>query len=159
MSIINEALKKTQKTMQTNRLENIINQTEKQIVPAPIEPQNTNSKNLINLLFAFCIILLTISLYNMFLGIKNVEPKIKYPTAPIAKANTVAVNQATQPAPVPTVNLVLNGIAYQNGKSAALINGDVYEAGAIIEGYTITKIDKNSIRMTKDGEEIILKVK
>ncbi|MFH0731879.1 MAG: hypothetical protein V2A72_03030 [Candidatus Omnitrophota bacterium] len=55
--------------------------------------------------------------------------------------------------------LILSGISYSENGSIAVINDVLCKEGEIIEGAKIVKIGINEVRVERDSEEIILKVK
>ena len=53
---------------------------------------------------------------------------------------------------------VLNGTSLIDGKKVALINGEIYEIGEVVNGKTITSIDSNKVELTDDEKIITLRV-
>ena len=56
------------------------------------------------------------------------------------------------------VNLKLHGIIYSEGKSLAVINGEVLRKGDKIGEYTILSISEEEVVLEKEGEQFTLKL-
>lgn len=56
-------------------------------------------------------------------------------------------------------DLVLNGISFVGGKKVALINDEIYEAGDIVNGKTITSIGLNEVKLRDDEKIFTIKVR
>lgn len=56
-------------------------------------------------------------------------------------------------------DLVLNGIMSMGTKKVALINNKIYETGEMVDDLRITEITADTVKLSKDGQEKILKVK
>ncbi|MBI5150510.1 MAG: hypothetical protein HZA28_07055 [Candidatus Omnitrophica bacterium] len=88
------------------------------------------------------------------------DKKIQPQQPPPALATAPAITPAAVLAPAinhkPNRNLVVNGIMMNNGKIAALINGEIYEVGHYVNGKKITNITLNDvILMDKDGMTVL----
>ncbi|MBF0478776.1 MAG: hypothetical protein HQL26_04780 [Candidatus Omnitrophica bacterium] len=176
MSIINDALKKTQNVMQKNtqtnqptEQPNPVGNDQSFISPLPIEPNNENHGIMIKILVGVCLVLLCITVYNTVAinhKSKNLTQKSPSPVT-ASKVSTQAIT-ALPTASVPPIvhtapptqapTFVISGIMSTGTKKVALINGEVYETGAEIDGYTIQSIDLQSVKLVKDGVELTLKV-
>ena len=55
--------------------------------------------------------------------------------------------------------LVLSGTSIIENKRVAIINGDIYEQGDIVDGYRIVKVELQKVELEDaEGDAVILKV-
>lgn len=151
MSIINEALKKTEERLQSKALQD-----------NSLSPKASKTKT-----FLFYILILSagIMLGNfIFFLLKN-----KIQTVQTPKQDTQTVVQAANPPaePVlpsesleknkpPQANFILNGIFFSNHDSYALINNQIVRENDYIEGAKVSLITVNSVELDSAGKTITL---
>jgi hypothetical protein len=70
----------------------------------------------------------------------------------------ITKQSASKPRKYKTGELVLNGTSLIDGKKVALINDEIYEVGEVINGNKITSIDLNKVELLGDEKIITLKV-
>jgi len=188
MSIINDALKKVQQSLQhspskpepskpsdpehpsspieepqganmVDRYSNLV-QTE----PKPTIPffKNKEWRDTAILLtcFAICIILL---LLIVFLFRQNPPT----PAAPPAPAPAKSAQEQSVPPPAlpkkttpagPTDTIIVTGVMKMGAENMALINNEIYEVGEMINGARIVAIEMDRVEIMKDSEIKVLKV-
>lgn len=101
------------------------------------------------------------------------QPSVPTVTAPATNSRTVKSFVASKPADVPSPGtkkstphplpapnkavpaLRVNGIAFQDGgaDSVAMINGEPFSSGAVVNGAKIEEIHKNKVRFSYNGEQ------
>lgn len=169
MSIIHDALKKTQNNLKKTRHDNTSKDTE-QNIPVPNilqKPDKPDEPTGIHISYSaillFCLILSTI-----ILSINMIIYFIKSKATPASKtqANKSSLSPRTSRSNiVPDAqhheqSLVLNGTLMADDKKAALINNELYELGESIGEKTINKISINEVELIdKNGNITVLKVK
>jgi len=169
MSIINEALKKTQ-----SQLEQKIPGT---ALPQPIRPKKSNWVLVITtLIFVGFLtsagIFLSLILKNQPV-VSNLFKKFSLPTpaphTPAPHQGTVTLFEKPTAAPVsePTKRgaqrnsspLVLNGIITMNKEELALINNQIIKEGDYINDKRVLSISMDQVELFDNGEIIVLKNK
>lgn len=167
MSIIHEALKKVQSSLQkqtpndnTNAI--VSSMTPESDITPPPKPINW-------LLIISSIVLIGVGGYFIYQQTNKNMPQIRQliskahpakPLGPLAKIT------ATAPALAPTSSNAatadefnVQGIMSNNGTTVALINGKIYSIGDSIDGITIADINTNAITLNRDGKEEIIRVR
>jgi len=159
MSIINDALKKTQ-----SRFEH-----RKQLSPAEYKKSEKKSfwhqaaVTLVILGFLGC----SFIFYSLSTG-KNLIEILKGKRTQPEKFDSLKASSQTKktseqkpppPATEKTERLILNGIINMGDDDFALINNEIYRQGDRVNGKEIVKILKDRVELFSDGETIILKTK
>ncbi len=163
MSIIDDALKKTQNRM---------NQNTPPQAPAPQEKKPSKNRRTWlcrrNALIAG--LLVTIGCAGALLwrhrsSLQALTPVITKATTPKPKTaapRVVTIQPKTKPLPPPPSDnrtIVLNGTMMVGGQRVALINNNIYYDGDQIGEYTIQSIDMNRVTIaTADGDTRVLRV-
>jgi len=158
MSIINEALKKTEQYIQKNTAK------ENQLADKKISPKA--------FLLYILILFGGIFLSNLIFSFLNHKIKTTLP-----KKNAVSlvqkgvVQQTVVPPPPPVVdqpvkppeekivnevNFVLNGIFYSNNDGYALVNNQIIREGDLIDGVKVNKITEDIVELDNQGKIITL---
>ena len=180
MSIIHDALKKTQKNLNNITQHNISKNTEENSsknnsmkildetkIIAVKTPKNHSA------IIIFCLIIITIVLVAStvisFLKTKSPSTSRKTASKITQEPTSQSIKTTAKPSTKTSINtkphqpgqsLVLNGTLMANDKKAALINNELYEIGESIEGKTISNIFLNKVELLdKNGTTTILKVK
>ena len=151
MSIINEALKKTEEHLQNKALQD-----------NPLPPKTSKTKAF---LFYILILLAGILLGNFIFFLL----KYKIQTVQAPKQDTQTIVQAPNPPaePVlssesleknnpPQANFILNGIFFSNHDSYALINNQIVRENDYIDGTKVSLITVNSVELDSAGKTITL---
>lgn len=154
MSIINEALKKTEKQLEKNSAKS-----------GPLAAKPLAHKHLT----AYILILLVgLALGNFIFFLLKHKTQIIFP----AKQNPAPVILSTVDAPHPTAvlpvpateenkpapatNYILNGIFFSNDDGYALVNNQIVRENDSVDGATVGLITADSVQLDKDGEIITL---
>ena len=178
MSIINEALKKTQSEFSEKEGQDVSNLYEKLHTKVEPEtdkepgtktpearPQLPSSSQIPILLIIFVL------LVGVFVATRSTETKKSSsstkPINPIKKiASLIHVPKPTpQPKSIPKQvykkgELVLNGtMKVDHNKTVALINNEIYQVGDSIDGKQIMSITMEGVELTDKGKTIFLTVK
>jgi hypothetical protein len=143
MSIINEALKKTQ--------------TKLQVITVPAE----TSPNHIGLWVIAIIVfigLLSCSLFLMGIMISSDQPRASTTKknnalhAPVKVVTLQSLKETIASLPPPTQGgLTLNGIVTMDGEEFALINNQIFKVGDYVEGKRLLSISGNSVELFNNG--------
>jgi hypothetical protein len=188
MSIIHNALKKVQKSMQKNSetpapttssegfIETLSSTESKQRNPStPWVP--TMVLVILGIAIAFGILQLQKNpslLAKLNLNMKPAESKplaqivtpVKVEQPKAASNSPVATPAPSAIAPVATVTTVatppvlnVQGIMASGHKIVALINNEIYEEGSFVNGQKILKISMNSLTLEHDGHQEIIPIK
>ncbi len=154
MSIINEALKKTEQHLQ------MIATKEAQQPDKKTEP----NKILLYSVILFCGIFLTHFIFS-FLNQKVKTSVSKNKITPLIKPvpevipppspATPPVTHVEEPKPV-EVNFVLNGIFYSDNDGYALVNNQIVREFDAVDGAKVNKITQNSVELDNQGTLITL---
>ena len=154
MSIINDALKKTQDKL-SERKEN------KAAAKSGGPDKNSgDGKNMFMLLLIIIITLgavywITLELKPHILGLIEHYKQVPPPSAPQQTEPPEEIKKTAAPVSALTVeelkDLKLSGLVYSEDGNAALLNNNIYEEGDVIEGYSITEIRAKSVIFEKDG--------
>lgn len=176
MSIINDALKKVQQSLQHSRPSRHGGPDPSS--PPEAGPQNTEMMDQLSNLtptgpksafsffkewrdtaillmcFAICIILFFLILY-LFRQNPTVPPP---KTAPAS----TAVQKRPEPPPVSAVpdqdGIIVTGVMKMGSENMALINNEIYEVGEMIDGARIITIEMDRVEIMKDGNIQVLRV-
>ncbi len=157
MSIIYEALKKAEKSIQTGTTSD---------KPATISPQQSPEKPRIKLYILYALV----ACVGLFVGnavFGFLSPNQKHPQLARQKSLPAPVSQATQPLPSspapamekadvampdnPVVGLALNGVFFTEGEGYALINNKIVKIGDEVGGAIIKKIDLDGVELEASG--------
>ncbi|MDD5282050.1 MAG: hypothetical protein PHC37_05210 [Candidatus Omnitrophica bacterium] len=156
MSIINEALKKTEESIQKNSLK---------------ETSGLNKKPRFNAyLFYILIFVIGLSLSSfIFVAInRKVEPPIAFqgPDKTIPTLGQKPEAAQTLPAvtlsPLPEVqdkpekNFILNGIFFSDNDGYALVNNQIVREDDSVDGAKVEKITENTVELNNQGNIITL---
>ena len=153
MSIINEALKKTQDLLQASKES-----------PAKETPENNKWLWLVTILviagfvgcaFAFLFLIKT-SRRDVSLPVTNVSSDIS-PLNPVPSASKPAAGSPQTPSN--NSPLVLNGIIASDKGNMALINNQIYKEGDEVEGKKVLSIKQDKVEIFDKGEIITLTTK
>ena len=171
MSIIADALKKAQKISQIPK--KIDKARPKESSPMPIEKKSYSSKK--PYLVAVLVLILALGVATfLYLNPKNFSspseikitlPKTQVPAPAVKKAldnNDFSENnfQSNTPSNTDALrSLKLSGIMYTPKRPLAVINGNVWEEGEIVEEFTILEINENSIKVSADNQEFVIQLK
>lgn len=153
MSIINEALKKTEQQLQKNAgSENLA------LKPKPgIKP----------VLLYILILLAGLALGNIIFNLlrykvkpaKPIEKTVSSSQLPVAPVVLPAAPDAVMPQvmpPAPKQDFVLNGIFFSDSGGYALVNNQIVKQGDSVDGAKVVKITVNSVEINWEGEIITL---
>ena len=59
----------------------------------------------------------------------------------------------------PLADIRLQGIVWHSSGATAIIGGNIYRAGDTFRGITVKEITRDTVRLEKDGREIVLKMR
>jgi len=163
VSIINDALKKTQSEINPNELpqSSVSKRTEK--------PARSPLITIFVFIATIGIIVLTLLIVapvfrtnNPFLSAP--PPVTQSPISPVPTPRMAAEHKAPPPSQtiLPKRNntlLTLNGIIAADDVQMALINNEIYKVGDLVEGKKILKITENSVELAVDEGTVILETK
>jgi len=153
MSIINEALKKTEDHLQKN----------KPSVKTPtLKPHNSKP-----LLISILILLLAIKLALELTSHKTKQPPKQVSLTAISTIQTKNLPNPTKeiiPASNPAQNTIkpeeanftLNGIFYSSDQSYALINNQIVKENDYVDGAKVNLISAHNVELDKNGEKFSL---
>lgn len=151
MSIIYEALKKTQKTpVEPARIACALPKRHQE--PTSRSPDKPLLKKRTSLVFL-----------GITLGILSVWRIAKRPpedreATPIADtANVIPADTAVEEAPRSPPHLILNGVVLSDDGNLAMINGQIAEAGDEMEGAKIEEITAHHVVLSFENQTIVLK--
>ena len=176
MSIINDALKKTQENFTQQSEQDVSGLYEKMHSKSNIEDNLSSSTlsqepsqklNLKNF-FIFIFFILSIGVFAaslLLISSKSTSKKSSHPlTQPIAFVKSI-ITKETSKMPVPEPKrtykegeLFLNGTMQTQGKTVALINDQIYEVGDSVQGQKITDIRMDGVELLKGEQKIFLSV-
>ena len=174
MSIIVEALKKAQESLKTT----LPSGREDTSPPLWLQVRKPKIKKHITAwVIASFLLLAVLSFY--FLNHNLIKEIL--PTSPPADDSVALKEEAEKPSymvrPIEEENLPiipsspsltfsgvkepidLNGIMYTPERPLAIINGSVLGEGDYIDKFKISKIEKDSVKITSEGQEFIIKLK
>ena len=151
MSIINEALKKTEQHLQKNAALNI---------PLPQEPLHPKSF-LIYVLILLAGILLGNFIFTLLkhktqprvIPIKNILPvtkTIEAPTLAVLPSQPLEENKPLE------ANFILNGIFFSDEDGYALVNNQIVRENDFIDGAKVSSITANTVTLDNAGQTITL---
>ena len=163
MSIINDALKKTQKKMGSNTQADT-EPVKTQPVLAKIKKNSFSHSLIINiLLIIFASGLISFLIKNQPTSTPssmNAERAIEPISQQIALIEPSINTQVSQPQnPVEPEPLSISGIMQMNGNKVVLLNNDVLAEGDKFRGMTIMEIHDKEIVCEKDGVQTIIPFK
>ncbi len=153
MSIIHEALKKTQDRIQKS--------SPSPLSPAP-QPSGSGKKS--SSWSTMGIILF----FLLAAGVAFLFVRQDFPPKKLVQKPTVPQNvSAPQPSPAPeqtqvpalgpsALSLVLNGIMTMDNEQFALINNQIYRVGDTVDGKLLINIGTNNVELSDKSEKIIL---
>ncbi|MDD5109544.1 MAG: hypothetical protein PHC29_08640 [Candidatus Omnitrophica bacterium] len=168
MSIINEALKKTEQYIQENEVRNRPQNHGLENHNLPAKLISTPAPLLIYILIILAGILLSkfifsllsrpesrslVSTHNQQQNYEEKTTKLTTPTPatlPISPITPLANNKSTEP------DFVLNGIFFSDNDGYALVNNQIVRENDSVDGAKITKITTNTVELDKDGKLISL---
>jgi len=161
MSIINDALKKTQNVYQAQKN----NQTSTAPADASLENKTKDTMVLTTTIivaggFIGCLVVLLILLWPRNpIGQKALKEKFS-PT----EKNTAFSQKILPPSTVPPSGqslkgIKLTGIAFASGEQTALINGKIVKEGDEIEGKRVLRISDNQVKLFENGKVFVLELK
>ncbi len=182
MSIIHDALKKVQKSMEQNNTpinpfklqEDIV-----EVLPSLNPKKKKNNSTLLWISIITSVLILFGFVLFIFSEIKSKNPKFLFslnlnsimrtqthssktkitptptssPVKEAAQTPTANTPIANAPPLSPSPTLDLQGIMASSGQNIALINNSVYEEGAVIDGKKIIKINLNTITIEYNGKQ------
>ena len=174
MSIINDALKKTQQNVanhqnSSNISELYANLHSKKPVeerPNPASPakavqkisEKSSPKKI--LMLVFFVIGIAVFLSSLILIFSSKKPP--KPIEVVKSLLTQGTSKLKAPEPKRTYEkgeLFLNGTMEMQGKTVALINDEIYEVGDIVNGQEITAIRLDGVELLKGGQKTFLSVR
>lgn len=163
MSIINEALKKTQTRLESTK--KIIKQN---VAQPPKKEDRPKEKNVWLWITVSVIVISFISsaaVFAKFISSEN-RPIAKLPSIEVKEQKPVEQKPAVPPAPKhavakkkPDLGLVLNGIITTGKDHTALINDSIYKVGDEIDDKRITKITAEKVEVLYKGKTYTLTTK
>ncbi len=154
MSIINEALKKTEAQLQKN--------ADKENSSLPAKPAQAK-----RFILYFLILLTGLLLGNFIFSLLKHRIQTTQPTKKVAFPITQTTNPAPiapLPSPPPTpeitrpsaTSFVLNGIFFSDNDSYALINNQIVRANDLVDGAKVGLITANTVELDNAGQAITL---
>ncbi len=162
MSIIHEALKKVQQSMSIPQAKSE-EMVEVLTVPSPNIPNKRPSS--LFLLTIGLIVLVGTGLYfsipfrSSYLSLQSKPAVTARPNINV-HTNTHPPVQAPNAPPVSLLALFnLQGVMADGRHSVALINGNIYEEGALVNGARIIRIDLDSVTIERNGKQETISVK
>ncbi|MBF0489778.1 MAG: hypothetical protein HQL15_04065 [Candidatus Omnitrophica bacterium] len=179
MSIIHDALKKVQKSMQDNTSPATPLPSQEDVVEVLPSSSRTATRNPTSLWLLVVIALMMATLLGGYYFLKNQKTNDQLPIKlpinlplkvaqkpPIPNVQTAipSVPSSTTPqttsTPTETPTFTIQGIMSNNNHNVALINNNIYEEGSVINGQKIVKIALDAITLQHaDGTEEILPTK
>ena len=150
MSIIYEALRKTQRNREFRKLP----------VRERMAVRNLDSldKGLIALIFFLLLIVMYLYVPHLFRHHAVQEAVVKPATVASAPAPIVAQVEPEVAALLPVAsNLVLNGVLLSDTEKLALINNKTYHVGDNVEGMRVLAIDFDSVKLNNGGKLLTLR--
>ncbi|MDD5561278.1 MAG: hypothetical protein PHT50_04000 [Candidatus Omnitrophica bacterium] len=155
MSIINDALKKTEESIQRNLLKEI---------PVPGKKPKLKTCLIYIAIFVVGIFLssLLFKIINRKISSFRLSPLHKTAAAPEVKSETEqALPSATpiilpQEQEKPKKSFVLNGIFFSDNSGYALVNNQIIKENDLIDGAKVEKITANTVEINNEGEIITL---
>jgi type II secretory pathway component PulC len=152
MSIINEALKKTEEQLQKNTVKETVSAT-KPTAPKPI---------LLYILILLAGLFLAQLIFNLLSNnIKtNLKPKANPQPVTIQPAAPAALPPLTSAPPEtkksPEATFVLNGIFFSDNSSYALVNNQIVRENDYVDGAKVNSITTRAVELENDGQIITL---
>jgi len=156
MSIIHDALKKAEKTIDSNSKEEV----------SPYSEEKKIKSNPKVYLLYFLVICLGLFIGNIFFGLltNTKKPSAKHlPPAPVQKApekNLPEPSPVIPPAPEakthPKGNFVLSGVFFSQEEGFALINNRIVKVGDEIRGAVVKEIKLNEVELEVEGNRVRL---
>ncbi len=157
MSIITEALKKTEASIQKNSLYESSSQN-----------KQPKKKPYLFYFLAFIAGLFLISLVFMAIN-RKVEPPIAEPAKAVPRPAKEPENIQQLPAEEPAVlaekldkpekSFLLNGIFFSDNNGYALVNNQIVRESDSVDGAKVEKITENTVELNSQGEIITLSTK
>ena len=185
MSIINDALKKTQKNIENNDKNSSLPKLQQmeapqqaykpshsQISQEPKEPKKLKKFKIFSLLFPTVTLIIIVFFINyiykkayapipklhLLSPTKKEKISSKDPINPLQKTSE-SLNQTKTQTPQALTSLQLSGIMKMDENFVALINNDVYSLGETVRGMVITKITLKQVFLSQGEENLILDVR
>ncbi len=139
---------------------------------SPSQGQQKNSKKISWLTILGLIVVLGLAFYASYMYVPEVKTATDHTIAKFrrtlsqkasaqkARRTAAPVRKTTAAKTGPAAPFELTGIMASNGHYFALINGSIVEQGDALSAETrVTEITNSHVILTKDGEDIFLKVK
>ena len=188
MSIIHDALKKTQRSLEETQ--NEFRETSSNMAPSlaqlstisvrkfippnpketklsPSRPKGTYSAvrtgTWIFFIFILIIFIYTYNKYSEYLS-QITTPKVKNqelvspPPTKIIEAPPLPISSPAS-ARSPKDPVIFNGTMTAGADKVAVINDQIYHIGEIVEGYTVKEIKQDQVVLEKNGESLTLDVR
>lgn len=153
MSIINEALKKTEENLQKQSVKN---------VPSPAKPAKVNPFLLYALILSagFLVGSFIFNLISHKQQKNQMPPKENPPVTAEAVVkpplSTVLPDQAPKEEKPIEPTFILNGIFYSDNDGYALINNQIVRENDYVDGAKVSLITTNTVELNNAGQKIIL---
>jgi len=153
MSIIDEALKKTEEAIQRNSAK----ETSKPINKQKPKPYLIYIFTLIACIFLASLIFTIIKHKN-----EPVNPSEPLKTTPIEKESQTpktlpaAASPLPEEQPKPEKKFILNGIFFSDNGTYALVNNQIVRKNDLVDGAKVEKITVNSVELNNEGKIITL---
>ena len=155
MSIINEALKKTEEHLQMKTAQN-----------NPLPPKSCNHKSyLLYILILLAGLFIGNLIFNLLKHTSKDNPRQK----PSPVNNTLAVTPAAQPPLAPVLSnppeetplpvktgFILNGIFFSDNDGYALINNQIVRVNDYVDGACVREITASNVQLDNAGQTITL---
>ncbi|MDD5128988.1 MAG: hypothetical protein PHO40_04990 [Candidatus Omnitrophica bacterium] len=154
MSIINEALKKTEESIQKNS----------------IQGTDGGNKKPGRKPYLFYLLIFIVGLFLSSLIFSLIKSKVEKPALAEPPVKTASISekqiQIGQPLSAikpeeqekPEKKFILNGIFLSDNKGYAIINSQIAKEGDSIEGVKVEKITENTVELNNEGKTISLSI-
>ena len=152
MSIINEALKKTEQSIQRNSNPNNI----------PLKKESKLKPILLYIIILLAGLFLGNLLLNLLhavikptlppikpISLSTLQPSATPPAAPTP--TTLPATEEVKTQTIPKQTFVLNGIFYSDNDGYALVNNQIVRENDLVDGAKIIKITTNSVELDQEG--------
>lgn len=151
MSIINEALKKTEEHLQKNTA---------RVIPLPSKPVRAKPV-ILYLLILLAGLLLGNFVFNLLRHQIQTTQTIKKNVLPVVQTTVLPPAPVLPVVPIPEkkprdVNFILNGIFYSDNDGYALVNNQIVRENDYVDGAKVGLITTNSVELDYAGEKIML---
>ena len=167
MSIINDALKKTQQSFNKQNdqdISSLYEQIHSKPKPETVttekisEPQKSNPKKIFALFLSIAgIAILLSSLLIAFSGKSHSRSKpVAFVKSIVARETAKIIKPPEKKQTYQKGELFLNGTMEMQGKTVALINDGIYEVGDTVDGKKITDIRMDGVELLSGDQKIFL---